>query len=233
MSEAFEGAPPGEAGRRVIALMAKAPLPGAVKTRLSGLLGTEGAAELYAAFLADTVAAARRVAEATVRIVCPDEEHRRVLAEIVGPDVGVLAQARPGLMAGLGWAFGTHFAGRAAKVLLISADSPTRPATAFAEALRRLDATDVCVGPCPDGGYHLIGARRDCPGLFDGVATSTAGTLAQTIARARELGLSTSFLPAWRDVDTAEDFEALVAELRATPDGAPATRAWLAHTGWL
>src|SRR5712692_6378538 len=113
MSEAFEGAPPGEAGRRVIALMAKAPLPGAVKTRLSGLLGTEGAAELYAAFLADTVAAARRVAEATVRIVCPDEEHRRVLAEIVGPDVGVLAQARPGLMAGLGWAFGTHFAGRA------------------------------------------------------------------------------------------------------------------------
>lgn len=221
------------AGRAIIAVMAKAPFPGTVKTRLAARLGAEGAAELSARFLADTLALAREVSEAEVHVVCPDATHRRALGELLPKAVTVVPQRSPGLMAGLSWAFESYFAQGAAKVLLVDADSPTLPAALLEEAFAALDAVDLCVGPCPDGGYYLIGARRACPGLFDGVVASTANTGAQTIARAEAAGLSTRLLSPWSDVDTPEDFAALLAYLRANPLVAPATRRWLIRGGWI
>ncbi|HEX5415451.1 MAG TPA: TIGR04282 family arsenosugar biosynthesis glycosyltransferase [Chloroflexota bacterium] len=221
------------AARAVIAVMAKAPIPGVVKTRLVARLGVEGAADLAARFLADTLATAREVPGAELHVVCPDETQRQALIELVPRDVAVVAQAEPGLMAGLAWALAWFQARGAAKVLLIDGDSPTLPATLLVEARAALDAVDVCVGPCPDGGYYLIGARRECRGLFDGVVASTANTGAQTIARARSIGLSTRLLSPWPDVDTPEDFADLLAQLRGHPGVAPATRDWLTHNGWL
>lgn len=219
--------------RAVIAVMAKAPFPGTVKTRLAARLGDDGAADLAARFLADTLATAREVPGAALHVVCPDETQRRALIELVPRDVAVVAQAEAGLMAGLGWALASFFARGAAKVLLIDGDSPTLPATVLVEACGALDTVDVCVGPSPDGGYYLIGARRECRGLFDGVVASTANTGTQTVARARSIGLSTRLLPPWPDVDTPEDFADLLAYLRVHPDGAPATRDWLRRQGWL
>lgn len=220
-------------GRAIIAVMAKAPFSGTTKTRLAGVLGADGAAELSAEFLADTLALTRRVSEARVVVVCPDMIHRRALSELVPGDIAVVAQKSPGLMAGLAWTFQAHFVRGAAKVLLVDADSPTLLPTLLADALSALDNVDLCVGPCPDGGYYLIGARRDCPGLFDGVVASTASTFAQTIARAHSVGLTTHLLPPWPDVDTPEDFSALVAYLQANPHAAPSTRSWLTRNGWI
>ena len=220
------------AHKPVIALMAKAPIPGAAKTRLAALLGEHGAAEIYRHFLEDTLAVARQVPDASTCIVCPNEMHRQVLIELMPDDVDVMAQRDPGLMAGLAWSFTTLFQAGASKVLLIDADSPTLPTSVLVQAFEILESVDVCLGPCPDGGYYLIGARRDCPGLFDGVAASTAGTFEQTMARARDLGLSTGLLPFWFDVDTEDDFRLFLAHLNER-DGAPSTRAWLARAGWI
>jgi uncharacterized protein len=221
------------AGAVILAVMAKAPLVGTVKTRLAGTLGAAAATDLYARFLADTLAVARSVDGVRVRVVCPDDDHCRALREIVHPDVGVEAQAAPGLMAGLAWALSSHLRRGAAKVLLIDADSPTLPASILGDAIGALDRADLCVGPCPDGGYYLIGARRECPGLFDGVVASAASTLDQTLDRARRQGMTTAVLAPWPDVDTPEDFAALVAFLRPRRDVAAASRGWLVANGWL
>lgn len=213
--------------------MAKAPIPGQVKTRLAPLLGPTAAAELYRCFLDDTLATVGQISDAATCVICPNEDHRRALERIVPPDAAVIAQPRPGLMAGLAWSFSALIASGARKVLLIDADSPTLPADLLGDALEQLDGVDVSIGPCPDGGYYLVGARRDCPGLFDGVAASTSGTFQQTIDRARALGLSTNLLPAWLDVDTADDFHALLTHLADTKGGAPKTRSWLTRKGWI
>jgi rSAM/selenodomain-associated transferase 1 len=220
------------AGATVIGVMAKAPVAGGAKTRLAVLLGPAGAAELAGCFLADTLTTARTVRGSRLRIVCPDESHRDGLA-CLAPGTSIVVQGRSGLMDGLAWAFASNFAQGAAKVVLVDADSPDLPVRLLVEAIERLDAVDLCFGPCPDGGYYLIGARRDCPGLLDDVAASTTSTLDETVARARQLAYSVGLLPSWPDVDTPEDFVRLVATLRANGAGAPATRAWLARHGWL
>src|SRR5712692_713458 len=72
----------------------------------------------------------------------------------------------------------------------------------------RPDKHDLVLGPAHDGGYYLIGLRAPLRQLFRGIAWSTQAVLGQTVARARQLGLSTLLLPRLRDVDTASDARA-------------------------
>ena len=94
----------------------------------------------------------------------------------------------------------------------------------------------VVLGPSDDGGYYLIGLRKLHRSLFEEIDWSTERVLAQTIDRARRLGLRVHLLPAWYDVDTADDLRRLTQELQAASAGPPVhTRQFLAaeaHT-WL
>ena len=65
---------------------------------------------------------------------------------------------------------------------------------------------DAVLIPAEDGGYVLIGLRRPCPAVFEGVAWSTGGVLAQTRDRLRDAGLRWHELPTLWDVDTPDDW---------------------------
>src|SRR5262249_20075096 len=138
--------------------------------RLTPLLGAERAAELHRAFLLDRLEMLLGLGVADVSVVCPDEEHATHLRRLVPADVGVVVQEGRGLMAGLAAAFGQHVARGYDRVLLLDADSPTLPPGSIADALERLDAYDLVLGPCDDGGYYLVGARAAHPALFLGVS---------------------------------------------------------------
>lgn len=218
-----------------VVIMAKAPFPGVCKTRLARHVGPERAAALYQRFLLDTIDLARQVPGAQVSAVCPDAAHLRVLRELLPKEVRVEAQEGEGLLAGLASAFASHYRRGFRRIVLVDGDSPTLPPERISEALRVLADHDVVLGPCDDGGYFLIGARAPRPELFAGVSYRGETICAQTAARARELGLSVAFTSPWYDVDTREDFDRLLAELRtdpapdsgATPYLAPRTRSFL------
>ncbi len=199
-----------------VGIFAKAPLPGRVKTRLAPALGEEGAARLYAAFLADTLAAhpdatvfyAAAVDEAWIRARHP---HRR-LAPQVGADLGERMRAA---LAALG----------PGPAVVIGSDLPTLPRSRVADAARALaGGADVALGPASDGGYYLLAARRPLPSLA-GVRFSTRHALADTL-RALE-GLSVAHLAPWYDVDVPEDLRLLRAHLALDPAAAPATHSAL------
>lgn len=100
-------------------------------------------------------------------------------------------------------------------VVLVGADSPTIPASRLVEACRALRAgADLVVGPARDGGYCLVGLRRDRPPLFRRVAWGTAGVLRTTLRRARRARLEVRLLKPWYDVDRSEDLIRLRRELR-------------------
>jgi glycosyltransferase A (GT-A) superfamily protein (DUF2064 family) len=99
-------------------------------------------------------------------------------------------------------------------VLAIGADAPHVPAAALAEAAAALAGrAEVVLGPAADGGYYLIGLRGPAPGLFAGIAWSTAGVLAATRARAEAAGLAVHLLPPGFDVDEVADLVRLRALL--------------------
>ncbi|MDO8546212.1 MAG: DUF2064 domain-containing protein, partial [Nitrospirales bacterium] len=66
-------------------------------------------------------------------------------------------------------------------------------------------------GPTTDGGYYLIGLRKMIPGLFDGIAWSTASVFAETKKKVEAAGLSLGLLPECRDLDTLDDLKAFIA----------------------
>lgn len=205
-----------------LAIVCKAPRPGASKTRLATLVGPERAAALASCFLRDVAATIERVPERLGRtgygIYAPagaESELRALLPETFGlalqadADLGIvlISAVRQLLAAG-------HDC-----VVLINADSPTLPAALLTRAIEELGRPGerVVLGPAIDGGYCLIGLKAAHDRLFQHIPWSTAEVLRVTCQRAREIALPTTILPVWYDVDDAETFSCLQRELAGTP----------------
>jgi glycosyltransferase A (GT-A) superfamily protein (DUF2064 family) len=95
-------------------------------------------------------------------------------------------------------------------VLVRNNDSPDLPGEMVTEAQEVLGSrrADVVLGPCPDGGYYLVGLRTTRPQLFDDISWSGPAVLADTLAQADRLGLTVHLLPSWPDIDTFDDVRA-------------------------
>jgi len=207
-------------------VVAKAPVPGQVKTRLTPALTPQEAAAVARALLADTLANAGRV---RADRWCVYAGCRAEVARGVPADVALLEQVGETFAQRLAAAQGALFARGYDRVVLLGADCPTVGPGDLGRALQELEVADVVLGPARDGGYTLLGARAPDAGLFLGVPMGTGTVLAATVGRARALGLSVALTPPRHDLDTVEDLRAASAagELR----GAPATTALLAALG--
>src|SRR5580700_7234587 len=213
---------------RTLVVMAKAPRPGMVKTRLAQTLPTEAVTVFYCCLLDDTLALARslNLGDVEVAIMCPETDVHE-LSQLAGSDVSVVAQKGEGLAAGLTSVF-AHFAeGHQRRVIAFNSDSPHLPRSVLENAFETLAAHDVVVGPTHDGGYYLVGAKAFHPTLFahDGMGTSSA--LERLLSHARALELSVGFADPFYDIDVADDLARLAEELRLDPARAPRTAAWL------
>jgi len=214
-------------GDRVLVIMAKAPRPGAVKTRLAASLSPEAVTDFYCCLLDDTLALARSLNNVEVAIMCPDSDVND-LARLAGSEARIVAQKGEGLAAALTSVF-ARFPENQRRVIAFNSDSPHLPRSVLEGAFETLAAYDAVVGPTHDGGYYLVGAKASHPTLFanDGMGTSSA--LERLLARARSLALSVGLAESFYDIDVADDLHRLAAELRLDPARAPRTAAWLKH----
>lgn len=201
-----------------LAVFAKSPVPGQVKTRLCPPLTDEQAARLCAAFVRDTV----RKAQALAPVSLFHAGDRSCLQETLRglPPVAWRPQGAGDL--------GARLARVPAPCLIVGTDSPRLPSVILRQALVALPDHDVILGPADDGGYYLIALRAPQPALFDGIAWSTSEVLAQTWTRASELGLTVALLPPFYDIDTPADLRRLRDDLASGQVGdCPATQSVL------
>ncbi len=195
-----------------VVVFAKAPEPGAVKTRLIPPLTADGAAALHARLTKRALATVRTAAVGTIELACaPDTDHPffrycsarygAALAAQGGGDLGarMLAAARRALAAGT-------------PVILIGCDCPgltPEHLRAAARALRQ--GQDAVVAPAEDGGYVLIGLAHHEDSLFRDIAWGGAQVMADTRRRLDALGWRWTELDTLWDVDRPRDYERLVA----------------------
>jgi rSAM/selenodomain-associated transferase 1 len=211
---------------RTLVVMAKAPRPGAVKTRLAASLSPAAVTAFYCCLLKDTLALARSLQDVEVAIMCPETDVNE-LEQLAGSDASVVAQKGEGLAAGLTSVF-AHFAeNRWRRIIAFNSDSPHLPRPVLEDAFETLTAHDVVVGPTHDGGYYLVGAKASYPTLFAGDGMGTSSALERLLSRARTLELSVGFADPFYDIDVADDLTRLAEELRMAPARAPRTAAWL------
>ena len=230
MEESSSQIVPARNSDRVLVIMAKAPRPGAVKTRLTPSLPIQAVSAFYRCLLDDTLALARSLDGVEIAIMCPDSDVNE-LAGLAGPGARVVAQKGQGLEAGLTWVF-AHFAeGHQRRIIAFNSDSPHLPRSVLEEAFETLAAHDVVVGPTYDGGYYLVGAKASHPTLFTGDGMGTSSALEKLLLRARALGLSVGFADAFYDIDVPDDVIRLAAELQHAPARAPRTALWLKQWG--
>jgi rSAM/selenodomain-associated transferase 1 len=226
---------PSSGDDRVLVIMAKAPRPGEVKTRLAPSLSPAAVTAFYCCLLDDTLALARSLGDVEVAIMCPDTDVHE-LAQLAGKEASVVAQKGEGLAAGLTSVF-AHFAqdhqrdAHQRRVIAFNSDSPHLPRSVLEEAFQTLAAHDLVVGPTHDGGYYLVGAKASHPALFAGDGMGTSSALERLLSRARALELSVGFADPFYDIDVADDLTRLAAELRLAPARAPRTARWLKEWG--
>jgi uncharacterized protein len=207
-------------------VMAKDPRAGHVKTRLCPPLDPETAARLYRCFLADVLETVGGLPAVDPVVAYTPPEAEAEFRRLTRDRFLLIPQAGLDLGARLENTFRTLFLRGYDRVAAVSTDSPDLPATHLQEAFDRLREAPVVLGPCPDGGYYLIGLTRLVPDLFRDMPWSTDRVLKETERRARGLGLAPSYLPEWHDVDTAEDLHLLVRRLHEPHQRAARTAAF-------
>ncbi len=199
-----------------VIVMAKAPDPGTVKTRLIPALGAEGAAALAARLLKHALAqaCAARIGPVTRGAEAQEGMVGRGRA---GQDDGAALVAQPDgdlgarMQALLGDALAEY-----PHALVIGSDCPALTAPRLRDAAKSLaDGADVVLAPTEDGGYALIGMRRPQVCLFADIAWSTPAVLAQTRERIAAEALRAVELPVLWDVDRPEDVDRLAREAPA------------------
>ena len=211
---------------RVLVIMAKAPRPGEVKTRLTVSLSPAAVTAFYCCLLEDTLALARSLSNVEVAIMCPDSDVAE-LAQLAGNEASIVAQKGEGLAAGLTSVFAHFAAGHQRRIIAFNSDSPHLPSAVLEDAFETLFAHHLVVGPTHDGGYYLVGAKASHPTLFAGDGMGTSSALERLLTRAHSLQLSVGFAESFYDIDVADDLTRLAEELRRAPARARRTAAWL------
>ena len=208
---------------RCTVVMAKRPMPGRVKTRLIGELSDRQAACVHAAMLECVLERLRGTFPGRVVLALDGDIHQPLTGSDAGLSVAVPAgvevidQGTGDLGERIGHVWQAIGTGPA---VFFGVDSPDIPTQVLATIYDSLTRSDAAVGPVGDGGYWCLAARRYAPELLAGIDWGTSAVYHQTREAARNAGLTLHELPAWHDVDTAEDLRALLIRLRGTPEPA-------------
>lgn len=189
-----------------ILLFLKAPLPGTVKTRLAASVGEEKATAIYMILGASQLLRLPKSVPLEIHFSPPDKKIE--MQQWLGAEPSYYPQCEGNLGDRIEHAVSEAFQRGAGTVLCIGADCPSLLPHHLDQAAKILlfGQSDVCIGPCTDGGYYLIGFRKHPPELFfKGIRWSSQHTMADTLRNARTHGLRIHCLETMNDIDTFED----------------------------
>ena len=201
--------PPASASRLIV--FTRYPEPGKVKTRLSGVLGTVGAADLQREMTLHTLRATREMRSARgidveVRYAGGDDAS---MQRCFGDELAYRPQGEGDLGERMARSIAGALSEGAPAAVVIGSDCPGITPDILGRAFDMLgeDPERVVMGPALDGGYYLIGMSRERPELFQGIAWGTEHVFRQTETAARDAGYPLRTLEPLADIDRPEDLD--------------------------
>lgn len=206
--------------RAALLVLAKAPVPGKVKTRLCPPATPDQAARIAAAALLDTLDAVLAVPHVMPVVALTGDlahavESTEVTARLRATTVLAQRGATLGQRIAAAYADATAMVGDL-PVLQIGMDTPQVDARLLGQCLDLLDGdgVDAVFGLAADGGWWTLGVRRSAlADLIADVPTSCPYTGARTLAVLRAAGCRVAELPELSDVDTWEDATKVAADV--------------------
>jgi uncharacterized protein len=209
-----------------LAVMAKAPIPGSVKTRMVPPLTHEQAAELFRVLLLDQLEHLTALGDVDLYVAFTPIEAKSFMQSVVPASYQCFHQRGDDLGERMHEVFVELWRRGHRNLVLIGSDLPVVPLIFLRDAFKILERIDrqLVFGPSEDGGYYLVGMNQPTPEIFDEMSWSHDQVLAQTTEKVTHLGIDFGLLPGWFDLDTIKDLE----RLRTKAD--PAIRAAMRRT---
>lgn len=211
--------------------MAKVPRAGNAKTRLEPILSAEQRRTLAEAFLIDAVNKTNKLCDRLIIAYAPAGEsdyfglfdfENLIFVEQQGTDLGER------IFNAFDFAFDEF---TETNVVMIGTDSPTFPPDYIEDAFSAIEKdAEITLGKAADGGFYLIGLRKNYSRLFANIAWSTAAVYEQITDHIADLKIKFHGIPAWYDVDEPDDLKLLHKELMTDEKlrkHAPQTYRWL------
>jgi len=192
-----------------VIVFAKYPRNGEVKTRLGETLGDEFAARLYRLMAEYTFDVCLSLPEKDydVHLYYDNEGQKEPFQKWIPPEFALHLQVGIDLGDRMKTAFNQLFNKGYSKILIIGTDCPQINANIIVKAFEELSVNDVVIGPSTDGGYYMLGMKKQYPFLFDKIKWSSEAVFSITVEKANDNKLSLYILPELIDIDTEADLK--------------------------
>ncbi len=191
----------------LLVVVAKAPQPERVKTRLFPKLTPEEATRLYRCFIQDRMKEIGLLRDIDLAISYTPADSKEFFTRFKSNGFQLFPQRGKDLGERLHNIFVDKLQQGYQAVSIIDSDTPDLPRAIVQQSFQLLgsDGVDAVFGPCHDGGYYLVGMRKPHPELFQDIAWSTETVLQETLQKAETFGIRAKLLKRWNDLDTFED----------------------------
>jgi len=191
----------------LLVVVAKAPQPAKVKTRLSPELSPEEATSLYRCFIRDRIREISLLKDIDLAISYTQADSKEFFIKFLSNGFHLFPQRGKDLGERLHNILVDKLQQGYHAVSIVDSDTPDLPRSIVEQSFQLLgsDDVDAVFGPCHDGGYYLVGMRQPHPELFQNISWSTGTVLQETLGRAKKMDLKTKLLARWNDLDTYED----------------------------
>ncbi|MEW6599966.1 MAG: TIGR04282 family arsenosugar biosynthesis glycosyltransferase [Nitrospirota bacterium] len=209
--------------KKALITLAKAPVPGTVKTRLQVDMGAEKTVKIYRSFVAALTSRFAGLRGVDKFLGCtPSDEHPflRKIAETHGMET--FNQQGKTLGERIFNAF-RHCARKGyTEIVLIGSDSPSMPVELIKKAFSELRKNDFVIGPCFDQGLYLIGViDSKINRLSRTIQLDSGRDVSMILEKISRTNITLSMLPFWYDVDNINDYAFLKLHLNYLKTGLP------------
>jgi rSAM/selenodomain-associated transferase 1 len=188
-----------------ILVFCKAPVAGAVKTRLTPEFSAEEAMRIHEQLasetLQDCLAVQKKLPDAQLELWCSPNTEHPFFSESERLGFKLMTQSGDDL----GERMFRGFSVQSGPAILIGTDCPPIDGHYLLKAAAQLETCDAVLGLAEDGGYGLIGLKQSCHALFTDILWSTNTVLDETLKRCDAEQLQTELLPMIWDVDDPPD----------------------------
>lgn len=191
----------------------RVPIPGATKTRLMPFLNGEECAKLHSCFLKDIY---RKVepAGADVFVFYTPRDEKELLKHVLGEQVTYLPQYGEDLGQRMKHAIGIVLRMGYEKAVLIGTDIPQIHTETIKNAFDNLDEKEIVIHPTFDGGYYLIGMKKEYESIWKIERYGTNTVIYDTLQHMKNEKLSTAVGQMYYDVDDQDDLKHLWSDIR-------------------
>lgn len=197
-------------------LMTRVPIPGKTKTRLMKVLTGEECAEIHRCFLLDLFEVFNKISDKVhIYITYTPKNSLYLMNDIIPDFIDNYPQDGDSLGIRMNNAIQKLLNKGYSRVVLIGSDIPDIQQEDIENAYDILENKDICLGPTRDGGYYLVGMKKNCSDIFnDALKWGNKTVFESTLSILNSLGLSVGLTRKLNDIDEKEDIDEFIKRIK-------------------